>query len=190
MSINQICTPSIYPVDKNDIKPAARIDGYEFDTQLDIVIPAITQAAESKLGRKLINQTLELALDRFPTDYIDLQLPNVSSIESVKFMDPDGQEQVLDTANYRLTSSDHSSKLSLMAGNTWPATASQPAAVRIRFISGYGAAANDVPTAIRLWIISQCVAAINNPDGFANKDMSSMDYVDALLAPFIIWRAV
>lgn len=190
MPLIQITAPSIYPVDKDDIKPAARIDGDEFDPQLDMVIPAITQSAESKLGRKLINQTLELVLDRFPSDYIDLQLPNVSSIITVKFLDTDGQEQTLDNAKYRLTSSDHSSKLSLTASNTWPATATQPAAVRIRFVCGYGASAETVPTAIRLWIISQCITAINNPDGLAGKELASMEYVDSLLAPFIIWRSL
>lgn len=191
MPLIQITPPSIYPVSKADIKPAARIDGDEFDTQLDIVIPAITQAAEAKMGRKLINQTLELVLDHFPPcgqSYIDLQLPNISSITSIKYLDALDAEQTLSPSTYRLTSSDHGSKACLLADNTWPTIASQPGAVRIRFVCGYGASADSVPTAIRLWIISQCIAAINNPDGLAGKELATMDYVDALLEPFTLWR--
>lgn len=191
MSLIQITPPSITPVDKNDIKPAARIDGDEFDTQLDIVIPAITQAVEAKMGRKLINQTMELALNSFPPcseNDISLLLPNASSIASVKYLDALGVEQTLSPSAYRLTSSDHDSKISLTGDNAWPATARQPAAVRIRFICGYGATADSVPNAIRLWIISQCIAAINNPDGLAGKELASMEYVDALLQPFTLWR--
>lgn len=191
MSLIQITPPSITPVDKNDIKPAARIDGDEFDTQLDIVIPAITQAAEAKMGRKLINQTMELVLDYFPPcgqSYIGLQLPSVSSIISIKYLDALGAEQTLSPSAYHLTSSDHDSKISLTGDNVWPATAHQPAAIRIRFVCGYGATADSVPNAIRLWIISQCIAAINNPDGLAGKELSTMEYVDALLEPFTLWR--
>ncbi len=188
MSIIQITAPSTNPVTKYDIQPAARIDGDEFDTQLDIVIPAITQAAEAKMGRKLINQTLELVLDLFPVGYIDLQLPNISSITSIKYLDDSGQEQTISPANYRLASTDHGSKISTTLDNTWPVTAKQPDAVRIRFVCGYGESADNVPNAIRLWIISQCIAAINNPDGLAGKELATMDYVDALLEPFVIWR--
>lgn len=190
MPLIQITAPVGCPVSHADILPAIRADGNEFDSQLDFIIPAITQAAESKLGRKLINQTLELILDSFPTGHIDLQYPNATGITSIKYLDQTGQEQTLAPANYRLISTDHDSKVSLAQNNSWPAVTKQPGAVRIRFICGYGEDAEQVPTAIRLWIISQCVAAINNPDGLAAKDMASLDYVDALLTPFIVWRAL
>ena len=104
MPIIDIQAPAAEPIAPADVKASARIDGAEFDSQLAIIIPALRRHVEGRLGRRLINQTVELVLDRFPAAEIDLQLPSVSSIVSVKYLDANGTELSLARNAYTLDS--------------------------------------------------------------------------------------
>ena len=161
MPLILIAAPATEPVTSAEVKTSARIDGTEFDTQIAIIIPAIRAAAEHELGRRLITQTVEMVLDEFPTNEIDLTLPDAKSITSVKYLDDSGVEQTLSGAVYSLDDDSTPSRVLLKYGQTWPITQDVPNAVRVRFVVGYGDAAA-VPSNVKLWIIAQCCAALDN----------------------------
>lgn len=166
MPITTITEPAGEPVTSAEVKASARIDGSEFDSEIALLIAAVRQDAEHRLGRRLLTQTVELVLDAFPAAEIDLRLPGVQSIVSVKYLDAAGVEQTMAGTTYSLV--DQGAEVSptwlLPAnGTSWPATIDAANAVRVRFLVGYGDAA-DVPAAIRQWIIATCVATLNRCD--------------------------
>lgn len=188
MPLIDIQAPAAEPIAPSDVKASARIDGAEFDSQLTIIIPALRRQAEGRLGRRLINQTVELVLDRFPAAEIDLQLPGVSSIVSVKYLDANGTEQTLASNAYTLDSASYTAWLLPAAGQQWPETMASANAVRVRFIVGFGAAAADVPEDIRLWMIAHAVQLLNNPDGQGDGSIKPLPFVDGLLDNYKVWR--
>ena len=104
MPIKDITAPAVEPISLAEVKAAARIDGTEFDSQIAIIIPALRRMAEQQLCRRLITQTVELVLDEFPDDEIDLQLPNAQAITSVKYLDFEtGTETTLAARTRRAT---------------------------------------------------------------------------------------
>lgn len=161
MPLILITPPAVEPITAAEIKPAARIDGTEFDGQIAMVIPAIRAQAEHLLGRRLITQTVELVLDDFPSEVdIDLMLPDVQSIVSVKYYDASGVQQTIDGSAYYLDS--ESTPCWLIPVSDWPTTGDYANAVRIRYVVGYGNSATDVPADVRLWIIASCQSALDN----------------------------
>lgn len=175
-----ITAPAGEPVTSDEIKAAARIDDTAFDTQIAILIPAVRQDAENRLERRLITQTVELVLDAFPTDELDLRLPNVQSITSVKYTDTSGTEQTLSSLLYVLDSREGAQQSWLLPayGTAWPSTQDSANAVRVRFVVGYGDAAADVPEQIRWWIIARVAGELGRDAG---------NYVDHLLDPFKVY---
>lgn len=185
----QIEGPACEPINVGDVKPSARIDGSEFDSQLAIIIPALRSQAESRIGRFLINQVIELALDEFTGREIDLHLPGVSSIVSVKYFDESGNAQIVPTTAYQLDDVSYISRLILNDGTCWPAIKRMPNGVRIRFIAGYGDAPGDVPQDIRLWMIAHAVQMVNAPDGLSDATIKPLPFLDSLLDKYRVWRA-
>lgn len=190
MGIIQVSTPQTEPITADSVKASARIDGAEFDSQLAIIIPALRRHVEGRLGRRLINQTVELVLDRFPATEIDLQLPSVSSIVSVKYLDANGTEQTLASNAYVLDAASYTAWLMPAYGQQWPETMDAANAVRVRFVVGYGADAAAVPEDIRLWMIAHAVQILNAPDGQGDGSIKPLPFVDGLLDNHKVWRVV
>jgi len=141
----------------------------------------------------MITQTLELILDDFPTGEIELIMPSVQEILTVKYIDAAGVEQTLSDTTYALGEDSIIADLYWLypaQDVAWPATQASANAVRIQFKAGYGDAAANVPQDIRLWIIAHAVQILQSPDGYVEQKFSPLPYVDRLLHPHIIYRAV
>lgn len=189
MPLIQIVAPSVEPVSVAEVLDASRIDDAVFNSQATIAIKALRLHAEARIGRPLITQTLELVLDGFPCGEIDLLLPNVQSIVSVKYIDVLKNTQTLSSAEYTLDADSTPSWLLPAYGTDWPATLATANALRVRFIAGYGDTAADVPEDIRCWIIAHCTQILNSPDGMVTQDFRPLPFVDRLLDPYIVYRA-
>lgn len=185
MPLIQITAPASDPITAAEVKASARIDGAEFDIQLAIIIPALVKQAEALTGRVFIARTMELVLDGFPAAEIDLVLPNVTSIVSVKYVDPNGITQTMADTDYALDSDSTPCWLLPALGTTWPVSLVSANALRIRFDAGFGADASAVPQDIRLWLIASAVQAIQSPDG---KSESPSRWIDSLLDPYRLLR--
>ena len=182
MPLIDITAPAAEPVTATEVKAAARIDGTEYDAQIAIIIPALRGLAEQRLGRRLITQTVEIVLDAFPAEEIDLQLPDVQSITSVKYLEATaGAETTLAATEYSLDADSTPNWLLPAVDTEWPDTFDTTNAVRVRFVVGYGAASTDVPQDIRLWIIAHAAQALNAPDGLTLNNLAPLPFVDRLL---------
>jgi uncharacterized phiE125 gp8 family phage protein len=112
-------------------------DGHPDDAMLEIYISAARAYAENFTGLAFGKQTLELGLDEFPEDEIELLAP-ATSITSVKYYDTDGVLTTINADNYVLDDFSKPSYLFPVNGYTWPTAESRPKAVRIVYLTGYG----------------------------------------------------
>ena len=164
MPLKLITAPAVEPISLAEAKAHLRVDAASEDTLIGLLIGSARQAAEHELGRSLITQTWELVLDAFPAGQIEIPAGGVASVVSVKYHDAAGVEQTLDTADYIVDTDSTPAHVVLADGSGWPSTADRPAAVRVRFIAGFGATAADVPASIRHWML------LHIGSGYANRE--------------------
>jgi uncharacterized phiE125 gp8 family phage protein len=138
------------------------------DTEDEIIEEYIAAARtffEEQTGRQTVNATYEFTLDRFPVGRrIVLPRPPLREVLSVTYDDEAGDPQTLGADQYRVQPSlivDPSpvagaidpycaaGSIELVAGASWPGTADQAQAVRIRRVCGYGETAALMPAMVR-----------------------------------------
>jgi uncharacterized phiE125 gp8 family phage protein len=126
-------------------------DDTTHDAVLTALITAAREYAQHHTGRALAEQTLEAALDAFPSDaYIDLPLGPVATITHIKYTDTAGAEQTLSSASYALSTYGTSRRINLAASAEWPSTQDVANAVRARYVTGYGVTAGPtLPKAVK-----------------------------------------
>ena len=149
MKYKVITAVSTEPITRAEAKLHLGLDdisgSHPDDAIVDALITGARQHAEHYTGRALAPQTLEAALDEFPDDdekeedRIDLPRPPVASITSIKYTDTAGTEQTISASAYALSTYGESRTVAPTSGNYWPATEDIPDAVRIRYVTGYGA---------------------------------------------------
>jgi len=187
MSMSIVIPPSVEPMTAADIAIPLRLDGSTFDAYINgTLIPAFRAKCENLLGRYLTTQTAELVLDAFPSDDVDLWVPDVQSVVSVKYLDVDGVQQTLASTDYALDAD--STPCWLLPVTIWPTAGEFANAVRIRYTCGYGPAASDVPNNLKLWITAHVCQALQNPSGLDMSNLKTLPYLDALLDSERVWR--
>lgn len=127
------------PITTAEAKLHLRVDHADDDALIGALITAAREFAEHYTGRALAPQTLEAALDAFPDEgFIDLPMPPVASVTSIKYTDTAGAEQTVSSGNYALSTYGESRRVNLSADAQWPTDAEEVAdAVRIRYVAGY-----------------------------------------------------
>src|SRR4051794_34425316 len=117
-----ITKPTVPTVTTAEAKAWLRVDHSADDSLIDAIVKGATEKIELMVGRKLLNQTWQLWLDRVPCDgqdvwwegtregalgdtfgaknEIDLQLAPVSAISSFTYYDRDNTSFVFDPTNY------------------------------------------------------------------------------------------
>lgn len=129
------------------------------DDLVNALISSARDMAEADLQRKLITQTWDIFYDCFPvssTGVIEIPLPPLQSVTTLKYTDVDGNEQTLDSGTYTVDTDSQPARIYPSDDNTWPDTDDTLKTVEIRVIVGYGDAGTDVPpkiiTAMKLLI--------------------------------------
>lgn len=168
------------------------------DVVLPIYIAAARRNAEHKyLHRALLEQTWEMTLDAFPpatvadpnpaanqtyamldgsrvkiTDGLEIHLPmpRLIAVESIAYVDANGDDQTLAADDYEIVLSDDDPFLVPVA-DTWPDTADQRGAVTITYRSGYGDSTDDVPTEIKAGVLLLAADLYRNRE--AQTDVSA-----------------
>jgi uncharacterized phiE125 gp8 family phage protein len=185
MALIVITPPAAEPVTVDEAKasPSLRVATATDDADIAVLITAAREIAEAITRRSLITQTLELVLDAFPSGGINLYCPPIQSVTSIKYIDTDGVEQTLSSALYDLDSDTEPGMVAPAYNESWPATRDQVNAVRVRYVAGYGAAA-DVPAAIKTWIKMRAGTLYDNPQGLVvGQTVMNVprDFIDGLL---------
>src|SRR5687768_6452299 len=118
-------TSSSPPVSMFDAKDHLRIevDSADLDDTLAPLIPAAVGWFENETRQAITPATYRLVLDGFPDEReIRLPKPPLTSVSAVRYM-YSGIEQTLDAATYTVDPSGSiPGRLTLNAGQTWPAT--------------------------------------------------------------------
>ena len=177
-SVILVGAPATEPCTVAELKTWARIDTSTEDSMLGDLIGAARQEAEKFLGRALVTQTWELTLDLqrssldallgdgvydLPITTLYSGLPRVitlpyapaSSITSVKTYGVDDTETTMTASTYSLDAA--GSRLVLDYGISWPSDLRVEACVKIRYVTGYGAA-SAVPYLIKVAIMAYALA--------------------------------
>lgn len=150
----RVTAPPAEPVTLAEAKAHLKVSGSSEDALIGLRLTAAREWVEERLGRALVNQTWRFTLDEFPRDsVIRPPRPPVVSVTSLKYIDLAGAEQTIDAADYVARTDREPAEISPTYLGTFPTPRSEQGAVRLTYVAGYGAAAADVPSAIRAAIL-------------------------------------
>lgn len=153
MALKQIAAPAVEPVTLTEAKTHIKVELE--DTAEDDLITRLIKAAreycENFQNRVYISQTWDLVLDAWPyKNYVEIPLPKLQSITSVKYYDQSGTESTLADSEYIVDTDSYVGRISLAYNCSWPSAILQPInSIRIRFVAGYGDDAASVPERVK-----------------------------------------
>ena len=177
----------------DEAKAQIHVDTAGDDLRIASLIMAATQrydGARGVLGRALMMQTWQVQLSDWPAAFIDIPLPPLIRVTSIKYLDGNGDEQTLSSSLYRVVNAgeNRQSRIIRAVNQTWPSViVGEPDAVRVTFDCGYvddqSPSNNAVPEPIRQAII---LLAQEWYDRGPQNDIPPA--VQALMAPFKLSR--
>lgn len=141
-----VTSPEVEPVTLAAAKQYLRIDAADesFDDEIATLIAASRADIEIICNTRLITQEVLLQADSF-ADLEHLPIGPVQSIETLKYVDSAGDEQLLASADYELVEGPLQAQIIRVSGVTWPTIADRPDALRVTATVGYGDAGTDLP---------------------------------------------
>lgn len=157
------------------------------DQLLNVLIKSARQYAEQLLGRYLITQTVDLYLDEFPTQAINMR--PLQSVTEITYVDTAGDTQTLSAADYIVDSTGSPARITPAYGVSWPSARDQVNAVKVRFVAGYGSAST-VPQCVRNWMLMRIKQLYDQRDMINVGNVVTefpYSYVDGLLDSERVW---
>jgi uncharacterized phiE125 gp8 family phage protein len=137
MGVTVVTAPQTLAVSLEEAKLHLRVDHADDDALIELFLKAAIANAESFLGRRLIDQTLDAFLDAFPRGGIEVPYPPLIELQGLFYRDSAGNEQEADAATYIVDASSSPARVSMPVGQMWPTTQARQNAVRIRYRAGY-----------------------------------------------------
>lgn len=148
--------PAEEPVSLAELKAWCRVDFDNDDALLTSLGVAARGMVERLCGRQLVTASWRLTLDTFPypggwqfleapslfPDPNQILLPKapLQSVASVEWYDFGNTLNTLATTVYDVDAAHDPGRIMLAMGQVWPVVRLRPAAVRVNFTAGYGAA--------------------------------------------------
>ena len=142
--------PNEEPVSLSEAKLHSRIDHNDEDALINTLITAARQLSETFTGRAFCTQTVEYRLDRWPSGRaIYLPVPPVQTINSVVYLDADGNPETLTAGTDYIADTDSPlARVVLPKSKSWPtAQMYEVNPIIIQFETGVAAA--DVPASVK-----------------------------------------
>lgn len=182
--------PTVEPLTLAQAKRHLKEDLVDADNDADItdLIKTAREDAEGRLQRTLVRTTWRLTLDAFPSA-IELLMPRVMDVVSVKYIDPSGVQQTLDPADYVVDTASEPGFVVPAYGRAWPSTRRQINAVVVEYRAGYGIDAASIPRPIVAWVKLALADLYKVRGRSAEKPVLPQNFVDSLLDPYKIWSA-
>lgn len=171
--IVQVSQPSIEPVTVAEARSQVRQDITDDDAQLTMMIASARRLCEAWSHLCFINQTFDLFIDRIFTGpgigfygtayspgfagytlYANPQRDNqivlphgpLQSVTYFKYYDTSGDLQTWASSNYLVSTGSVRGRVAPKQNNYFPTTADQIDAINVRYVAGYGATADLVPS--------------------------------------------
>lgn len=152
MGLTLATAAEIHPVSLAEAKAHLRVDIDDDDDLIGQLIEAAVDAAQIFTRRQFIEAEFIWTADRFPSGSkaIELPRPPLISVESITYIDDDGEDVEMDVADYVVDETDLTGgRVTPAYEATWPLARNTPASVRVAFTAGYGDEASSVPAGIR-----------------------------------------
>lgn len=137
-----VTEPAEEPVTTSEAKSHLRIDIADDDTLISGYITAARLMVEDAMRVKLITQTWDFLLDKWPgSGCIKLPYPPLQSVTSIKYYDEDDTEYTFSTSSYRVSTKSFPGRIVLRDSAAWPSTTLREVeGIAIRAVVGYGSA--------------------------------------------------
>lgn len=142
--------PPFEPVTLQQAKDHLRVDDDLEDALIIELIKTARDHVEAIIHGPIITQTWALYNDMF--DGVVQLKPQLQSVQSIKYIDCNGAQQVLADTEYDVDDTAVVGTVYPRYGKEWPDTRNQINAVEIEFVAGYGVA-DDVPSSIKSAIL-------------------------------------
>jgi uncharacterized phiE125 gp8 family phage protein len=198
MTFKVITPPTAEPITIEEARLDLRVtpdDGsppfHPDDTLIMSLVSAAREYCEQYVRRALAPQTVEVVLDDFPDNEIQLPMSPIASITSIKYIDGDGNQQTLSSGLYVLDNDQEPGWVLPLLNTEWPATYEVVNAVRVRYEVGYTSAQDSpnnrpLPAAIRAaMLLLVCNWYENREAVVIGTIRSTLSFaVDALLLPY------
>jgi uncharacterized phiE125 gp8 family phage protein len=172
-TIRIVTPPQSEPVTIQEAKAqliiAASDDAH--DLELSSFIAAAREEWERDTSTALINRTIEHRLPSFE-NVVKLTVRPAVSIESIKYIDNNGDEQTLDAANYYLDDDE----VRFVSSFTKPSLEDRSEAVKIRYVAGYGDDSKSCPELDRMAIKLSLANRFENRDMMVSNNYSRAAY--------------
>lgn len=174
----KVITPASAWIGLAELRLHLKQDTLDDDTLITDWLAAAVGICEHATGRSIGEQTLELALDEFPSGVaIALTRGPVMSITSVKYINTSSVETTIDPGAYLLDDYSDPAFLIPAYGTEWPDTLETVNAVKIRYVAG------SVPSAVKNAIKLMVGHWDANREAASSKDIRAIALgVDALLS--------
>jgi hypothetical protein len=205
-ALKLVTAPATDPITLAEAKSFLRVDSTDEDTLITTLIGVATSAVENFTGRKLISQTWDYFLDRFPTHgtqwwdgvregalsefitckrFIELPLYPLVSLTYLKTYDEANSEYTMTASDYFVDTNTEPSRVALANYAQWPSTVLRnSSAIQIRCVVGY-ADADAVPKPLKQAILD-ILTGLYECRGEGEAKISKM--AQALMTPYRVVR--
>lgn len=179
-------TATEYPVTIEQLKLDAHVDGNDEDEALETKVAAATRLAQKKIDRQFCTATMRLTLDEFPCvtrhnpdASIRVPRPPLVSV-TVGYVSSDGTTATMPSSDYTVDTASEPGRITPRYGTVWPTARTQPNAVTVTFVAGYGSA-SAVPDSIKQWILAHAAASYRHRELVSEDEMNTLGFLDSLL---------
>lgn len=184
----RVTEPSAKPVTLAELKVAARVDFNDDDVILQAYLDAAVDHLDGwsgVLGRAIINQDWKINLATWPADGIVLPFGDVSAATIIYF-DGANAQQTLSDAQYEIVQTATGSMIRYKEGFARPAlNTDRSDAAQVTFTTGFGAAASDVPPALRVAVMLLAAHWYEHREGAEGMNIETVPLsVDRLITPY------
>ena len=177
-------TGAVQPVTLAEARAHLRVDDTAEDALITALIAVATQTASDRLQRALVPTRYRLTVDSFP-DALELHMPPIISVESVKYIDINGSQQTIDPLDYVVDTVSAPGYVVPAYGRTWPTTQDRINAVEVEYTAGYESSA--IPVPIKQWALLAIGDMYANRERSAEKPVVPQNFADGLLDAYRVW---
>jgi len=164
----------IEPLTVNYVKDYLRISSADDDVLIGDLITTARNFGEQYTGRDFINKTYVCYLNSFPFAYAEIEIrkSKLTSITSIQYY-KDDVLTTIDSSIYYFTDNNEYSSILVKDDQSWATDAdNRKQAVKITFVSGYGATANDVPQGIKTAMLAHIANMYENRGDCSDCDIA------------------
>ena len=148
-NLKRTTEPAIEPVTVSELKDHLRISDSVDDARLETLIAVAREVVEIDARRSLISQTWTLECDNWPPLYLELPMPPLASVTSIKYVDTGGTQQTWSSAEYEVDTSSEPGIVRLAYGQSFPDIRGDERGIEVIYVAGYGTTASSVPDMLK-----------------------------------------